>query len=216
MLVLNDPAGDNHIRTGFRLAPCDVTVCFVAGLLDAEEGKADESFEKFTRAVQLDGRLFADVAGVYINQLNRPDLALTIAGDNISWLSHVANTLASRQEHTELTEQVRIQVTGLLKLKCQQPDVPAWSLASLGNIYRKEDAHADAIDCYRRALVLDYGQVNWRLNLAKLLAKTDQVPEAIHEARICLRLRPQYKAAEKLIADLSVLPGAMREETSAP
>ncbi len=216
MLVLNDPAGANHIRTGFRLAPCDATVCFVAGLLDAEEGKADESFEKFTMAVQLDGRLFTDVAGIYINQLNRPDLALTIAGDNISRLSHVANTLASLEEHGELAEQVRTQVTGLLKLKCQQPDVPAWSLASLGNIYRKENANADAIDCYRRALVLDYSQVYWRLNLAKLLAKTEQVPEAIHEARICLRLRPQYKAAEKLIADLSILPGAMREETSAP
>ncbi len=216
MLVLNDPVGTKHIQTGFRLAPCDATVCFVAGLLEAQEGKTDESFEKFSRAVQLDSRLFADVAGVYINQLNRPDLALTIAGDNIGRLSHVANALASRQEHTELAEQVRTQVTGLLKSKCQQPDAPAWSFASLGNIYRKEDAHADAIDYYRRALVLDYSQVGWRFQLAKLLAKTEQVPEAIHEARICLRLRPQYRAAEKLIADLSILPGAMSEETSAP
>jgi len=59
---------------------------------------------------------------------------------------------------------------------------------------------------------VDYGQVSWRFTLARLLAETEQIGEAIHEARICLRLRPQFKAAEKLIADLSVLPGAMSNE----
>ncbi len=87
---------------------------------------------------------------------------------------------------------------------------------SLANIYTTEDAYTEAIDCYRRALVLDYGQVGWRFQLARLLAKTDQIPEAIHEAKICLRLRPQYTAAEKLIADLSVLPGAISKENLAP
>ena len=40
----------------------------------------------------------------------------------------------------------------------------------------------------------------------------DRIPEAIHEARICLRLQPQMDAAKKLIEDLSVLPGAMSED----
>jgi tetratricopeptide (TPR) repeat protein len=216
MLAADDSVGSEHIQTGFRLAPCDPTVCFVAGLQDAREGKIDRSFEKFTRAIELDGRLFEDVGAVYINQLNRPDLALTIAGDDIGRLSRVANALSGLEEHTELTEQVRIQVTGLLKLKCQQPDAPVGSLASLANIYRRENDNEMAIEYYRRALGLDYGQVNWRFQLAKLLAKTDQLPEAIHEARICLRLRPQYTAAENLIADLSVLSGAMSKETPAP
>jgi hypothetical protein len=52
--------------------------------------------------------------------------------------------------------------------------------------------------------------------MARLLAETDKIPEAIHEARIGLRLRPQFKAAEKFIADLSVLPGAVIEEDSMP
>jgi len=214
--VLNDPVGADHIRTGFRLAPCDPTVCFVAGLLDARDGKTDESFKKFTRAVQLDGRLFADVAGVYINQFNRPDLALTIAGDNTWWLSRIANTLADMEEHKELADKAQARVKELLKSKCAEPDAPAWAFASLANIYKRENDNEMAIEYYQRALALDYSQVNWRFNLAKLLAKTEQVPEAIHEARICLRLRPQYKAAEKLIADLSVLPSAIYEETLAP
>jgi hypothetical protein len=59
---------------------------------------------------------------------------------------------------------------------------------------------------------LDYGQVHWRFALARLLAETDKIPEAIHEARICLRLQPQMNTAKKLIEDLSVLPGAMSED----
>ena len=49
-----------------------------------------------------------------------------------------------------------------------------------------------------------------------LLANTDKIPEAIHEARICLRLSPQFKAAERLIEDLSVLPSSVIEENTTP
>ncbi len=86
----------------------------------------------------------------------------------------------------------------------------------MANICRKEKDNEAAIEHYRRALALDYGQVGWRFALARLLAEVDKIPEAIHEARICLRLRPQFKAAEKYIAELSVLPGAVTEENAAP
>jgi tetratricopeptide (TPR) repeat protein len=210
--VLNDPNGVKHIQTGYRLAPCDPTACFVAGLLDAEEQKVDDSFEKFSRAIELDGRLFGDVADVYIYHAGRPDLAVAIAGDNTGRLSYVANALADMEGHQELADKARAKVLELLKSKCSEPDAPAWAFASLGNIYRRENDNETAIEYYRRALTLDYGQVNWRFTLARLLADTDRIPEAIHEARICLRLRPQLKAAEKLIADLSVLPGAISNE----
>ncbi len=210
--VLNDPNGVKHIQTGYRLAPCDPTACFVAGLLDVEEQKVDGSFEKFSRAIELDGRLFGEVADVYINHVSRPDLAVAIAGDNTWWLSRVANALADIQEHKELADEARARVKELLKSKCAEPDAPAWAFASLGNIYKRENDNETAIEYYQRALTLDYGQVYWRLTLARLLAETDRIPEAIREARICLRLRPQFKAAEKLIADLSILPGAMSNE----
>ncbi|KKL21893.1 hypothetical protein LCGC14_2440870, partial [marine sediment metagenome] len=45
----------------------------------------------------------------------------------------------------------------------------------------------------------------WRIRLARLLAAAGQIEDAIHEARICLRLRPQMAEARKLIEDLSVL-----------
>jgi len=210
--VLDDPNGTEHIQKGYRLAPCDPTACFVAGFLDAEGGHTDAAFAKLERAVQLDGRLFGEVANICVNDMNRPDLAVTLAGENTGRLSRVANILINTGEHEELAKQARIQVIKLLKAKCQQPDAPAWAFASVANIYRKEGDNEAAIEYYHRALALDYGQVDWRFVLARLLAETDRIPEAIHEARICLRLRPQMNAAEKLIEDLSVLPGAMSED----
>ena len=215
-MLAGDPAGAEHIRTGYRLAPCDPTVCFVAGLLDAQEGKTDASFEKFSRAIELDGRLFTDVVEIYTDQLNRPDLVVAIAGDNTWQLTRVANALADMEEHQKLADEVQAKVKELLKSKCSEPDAPVWLFASLANIYRRENDNEAAIEYYQRALDLDYAQVGWRLQLAKLLAKTDQLPEAIHEAKICLRLRPQYTAAERLIAELSVLPVAMSQENLSP
>jgi len=123
--ILGDPDGVERIRKGFRLAPCDPTACFVAGLLDADEGHVDASFAKLNRAVQLDGRLFGNVADIYINHVYRPDLAVTIAGDNMGRLSHIANILAESNEHQALADEARSQVVELLKSRCQEPDAPA-------------------------------------------------------------------------------------------
>lgn len=204
--TLDDPNGAHCIRKGYQLAPCDPTACFVAGLLDVDEQKFDTSFEKFNRAIQLDWRLFPNVVNVFIHSLDRPDLAVNIAGDDIYRLSLVANSLADLEGHKEVFEKAQTRTRELLREKCSDPDVSAIALASLANIYRKERDIESAIESYRRALTLDYGQVHWRYSLARLLAESDKVPEAIHEARICLRLSPQFKPAEKLIADLSVLP----------
>jgi tetratricopeptide (TPR) repeat protein len=210
--VLNDPNGVKHIQTGYRLAPCDPTACFVAGLLDAKEQKIDDSLEKFSRAIELNGRLFKDAADVYINHVSRPDLAVALAGDNTGRLSYVASALTDIKEHKELADKTRAQVKELLKSRCSEPDAPASAFASLANIYRQENDNETAIEYYQRALTLDYGQVYWRFALARLLAETDKASEAIHEAKICLRLRPQFKAAENLIAELSILPGVIIEE----
>jgi tetratricopeptide (TPR) repeat protein len=150
---------------------------------------------------------------MYINHVNRPDLAVTIAGDNTGWLSYVANALAETEEHADIVEHAQAQIVELLKKKCSEPDVTASALASLANIYRKRQDNEAAIELYRHALSLEYSQVQWRYALARLLAETDKIPEAISEARICLRLSPQFKAAERLIAELSVLPGSIEDES---
>jgi len=213
--ILNDNSGAERIRKGFRLAPCDPTVCFVAGKLDILEGRNEDCVEKFEKAVQLNGGLFKSVADIYINQLSRPYLAISSAGDDICRLSYVASVLEDMQ-YNDLAKEAREKVKNLLEVKCSRPDVSAGTFAYLAGIYEMEQNYEAAIEYYYRALERDYGEVNWRLSMARLLAKTEQVPEAIRQARICLRLRPQMEAAERLIADLSVDPASFAEEIKVP
>ena len=206
--ILDDPAGAEHIRTGYSLAPADPTAAYVAGLVDATEGAFDDSLDKFRKCLAVDSGMVRDVVDVYVNQVDRPDLAVTLAGDNQSWLSLVAVSLENTGGHEELASalaaKARADVTAKLKAQCEQPGAPASVLARVAALSAQEEDYPAAIDCYRRALARNYGQVAWRLALTRLLAKTGKVTEAVHEARICLRLRPQSTAAKKLIEDLSV------------
>lgn len=214
-LILNDDSGAERIRKGFRLAPCDPAACFVAGWLDVEEGKTQDCIAKFEKAVQLDGSLFGDVVDIYVNQLSRPHLAISVAGDDIGWLIHVANVLEDMQ-YSDLAEETREKIKSLLEAKCSEPDTPGSVFVHLGNIYSKQQNNEAAIECYRQALAREYNQVSWRLELVKLLIKIEEMPEAMTEAKICLRLRPQFKAAETLVADLSVHPAVLAEEIASP
>jgi tetratricopeptide (TPR) repeat protein len=214
-LILNDDSGAERIRKGFRLAPCDPVACFVAGWLDVKEGKTQDCIAKFEKAVQLDGSLFGDVVDIYVNQLSRPHLAISVAGDDIGWLIHVANVLEDMQ-YSDLAEETREKIRGLLEAKCSEPGTPGSVFVHLGNIYSKQQNNEAAIECYRQALAREYSQVHWRLELAKLLIKIEEIPEAMTEAKICLRLRPQLKAAETLVADLSVHPAVLAEEIASP
>jgi tetratricopeptide (TPR) repeat protein len=210
--ALNDPNGADRIRKGYQLAPCDPTACFVAGLLDAQEQRIEDSLEKLRRAVKLDGRFFQSSAAVYINQLKQPDLAVDLAGDNTGRLTHVAKALGDFPEHEDIAREVEARTIELLEERCLESDAPAWTLASLARIYRKRKENDVATAWYRRALELDYGQVQWRFELAKLLAESRLIDDATHEARICLRLSPRFNPAKRLIEELSVLPRDVTED----
>jgi tetratricopeptide (TPR) repeat protein len=102
----------------------------------------------------------------------------------------------------------------LLREQCSKPDVSASAFVSLGTLCAKQGRYDAAIEYYRRALALDYGQVHWRLELAGLLAKAGSAAEALHEAQVCLRLRPQMDAANKLVGELSVNRSVIAEEVN--
>jgi len=213
--ILKDNSVSEKIRRGFRLAPCDPVTCFVAGRLDLLEGKTEDCIAKFEKAVQLDGSLFKEVVDIYVNQLSRPHSAISLAGDDIGRLSHVAGVLEDML-YSDLAEQTRQKIRDLLEARCSQPDAPGGAFVQLGRIYGRQENNEAAAECYRQALAREYSQVYWRLELAKLLVKMERMPEAMYEAKICLRLRPQLDAAKRLVADLSVHPAVLTAGTESP
>jgi hypothetical protein len=66
------------------------------------------------------------------------------------------------------------------------------------------DAHDydSAVRYYRRALTLDYGAVDVRLELARALSSQGHPDLALHEAETCLRQRPDWPQAEQLVKEL--------------
>jgi tetratricopeptide (TPR) repeat protein len=195
--------GARHIRRGVQLAPCDTTAQLVAGALEAEEGRTDAALGHLLRAVQLDDRFFREVALQLVGPFQRPDLALEAAGDDIGRLSVLADVLEEPGVRAGAMDQVRRQVTELLEQKCREPGAPAWALAWLAGMSRREGRTAEAIEYYREALAADYGKFNWHFELAGLLAEAGAAQEAVQEARVCLRLRPEHAGSRQLLDRLS-------------
>ncbi len=161
--------------------------------------------------------MYSEVVEIYVAELHRPDLARTLAGDDYRRLNQLSKSLIAttevvgehsdenlKKEYVRLAEEINADVVRILIDKCKSTDATAGDLVTLAGIHHGDKDFQAAITYYRRALNLNYEQVGWRMALARALAETGQVDQAIHEARICLRLRPQLQAARKLIEDMSV------------
>jgi tetratricopeptide (TPR) repeat protein len=208
--VFYDQSGSDHINKGFRLAKNDPVVCFVAGCSDASEGDINSATEKFIRAVKLDGRLYQKVAAIYIDRLSRPDLAIAAAGRNTEHLYDAFIDLEEAQ-YTDYAQNAQQRLIEILKEKCNDGSADARDYRMLGIFYKSQGLNETAIICYRQALQRRYDQVNWRFELADLLAECDKAKEAMDEARICLQLKPEFTAAKNLLAECSVHPSVLKE-----
>lgn len=201
-----DEDGARHIREGVKLAPCDATARFVAGTLALEDGRVDVAFRHLNAAVALDELLFAEVALVLTEQFDQSEMALQIAGEDAGHLSRLVRTLETVSACTDAVKDVRDKAVALLEKSCQEPTTRAWIFAALARTYAQDGRAEEAIEYYRLALDRDYGRIEWRFSLARLLVDIDAVEEALREAETCLRFRPGHTASKRLIERLSVDP----------
>jgi len=188
---------------------------FTAALADAERGAWDDAVAKFKRVVKLSPQTVPEVISVLEAQYDRPDLAVAAAadGDDPGALMQLAQRLRAKGGHEAVAQDAWKAGVASLERVCAGNDPSPGALAALGNAYRFDGRRDDAIGAYRRALVLEYGRVEWRLELARLLNASGRRPEALREAQICLRLQPANEAARELVGEL-IVPG--NSATSAP
>jgi tetratricopeptide (TPR) repeat protein/O-antigen ligase len=211
LTVLKQPEGADLIRKAVRLASYDPPTCLVAGELAAQEGKLEEAERLLTRAVALQPGYFPEVIDIYLRKVKQPKMARRLAGDDYSRLEELARAYASHPEYAELVDGTRAQAMASLRQRATSSDANPYELAALARIELADGKVQPAIELYRRALVQDYRQVDWRLELARALADTDQIDTAIQEVRTCLRLRSQYAPAMQLMEDLVKRKDAIRE-----
>jgi tetratricopeptide (TPR) repeat protein len=202
LFVLNDQRGAELIRTGVRLAGFDPPTCLVAGELAAREGDAEEAQRLLTRAVALQPGYFGDAIHIYLHVLGKPDLARSLAGDDFGRLDLLARMSAELPQFAKFSQDVAAAAVTSLRRRAAAADATPAELVSLARIELQQQRPDEAIKLYQRAVNLEYGQVEWRLELARALADVDNFPEALREVEICLRLRPGNSTAEQLRSEL--------------
>jgi lysophospholipase L1-like esterase len=161
-------------------------ICFAVGQLEAAEGKWDESIQHFRRCHALDGTFLPHIMELYLHQVGRPDLAVAVVQDDPRRLFDVYYQL--RDEVAARSDPAASRAMGSVRQTLQavadRPTAPGLVLVSLAGLLKEQK---------------EYGQADWHLALAVALAQSGRKDEAVHEAEICLHLRPQYLAARQLI-----------------
>ena len=204
MLVLDRPdQGAADVRLGQRLSPTDPAATFAVGAVDAAEGKWDESLAKFRHCLELSPGLISDVIAVYAGA-GRPDLALAVADGNVTYLQRLVIDLSRQPQHADTVRAAEDKLLSMLESEAQQSAAPASLLAWAAAQYNARGDRPAAIRYYQKTLAKDYDAVPWRLAMARCLAAEGRIQEAMREAQLCRRLKPQYAPARALVEELSV------------
>ena len=207
--VLKSTLGAEHIQTGYRLNPSDPTSCLAMAELKADQQKWSDAVEAARRAIALDYQTQPAVLTTFVRR-GRPDLAYQLVQENRVGLNTLAALLKDFDLDPELASRCRDEATQLLLAEAQKRSADVNVLVDAADVYASEGKDRLAIDCYERALSHNYNLVDSRFRLAVLLNKVGEVDNAVREARVCLRQRPDMKSAEELIASAGSRPGADR------
>ena len=200
--LLGDSSGGQLIRKGRTLAPNDPVACFADGMLDASQGNTEASLATFRRVLTVGGdRWFDRIVKVYMYQIGRPDLAVALVSDSFGRLFAVA-VILDRDGHASLAAKARAQAEELLFAKAESEDASAWVLTRAGQVCSTKEEYDRSATYYRRALSRNGGDVDLRMQFARVLAANEQLSEAREQAAVCLTLSPGMPAAKKLLVDL--------------
>lgn len=212
--VLLEPAGEDNIRKGFMLEPNDEITLFAAGCLDISAGEIECSFEKFSKSAGLGGTFFRDIVRIYVEQERRADLAVEVAADDTKRLKYVADMLSQNDDFAGEAEKARSKLVALAEQKASKNTADIDELILLSDYYRKNNDSQKAVKYLGAAAAADYGNADLRLKFAKVLAENGQASEAVKQLRMCLKLKPKYGQAEKLLAELLVKPEVIKQNVS--
>lgn len=202
-LAQPDPARD-EIRLAYRLAASEPASVAAYAALEAREQHFENAVELFRQLVQIHNRYQADANGIFIDELKRVDLAVSVAGDHAGRLDSVYQHLSRLKLENEIAL-LRPTLLAVLEKESQQPDVPAYRLQRLAQLYEQDGRPLDAVATWRRVLAREY-KYGYRIALARALQKAGDLENALIEAKGSLRMKPDSLEAQKLVESLSVAP----------
>ncbi len=207
--VLLEPVGEDNIEKGYRLESNDELTLFAAGYVDLLNARVDESMAKFKKSVEFGGIFFKEMVQIYIGRPEGGRLVIELASKDIARLKYVIGLLESYESLAEAAEAAKERLIAVMEERVVLAKAGAQELADLGSHYGNAGNYEKAIGYYKMALVKNYEYVSWRLQLAKVLADSGDVENAMRQCRICLRLSPGHKKATEMLGQLVLRPEAI-------
>jgi tetratricopeptide (TPR) repeat protein len=200
-LVLDRPAGVEHIRRAYALWPNDPQAVLLAAEIDAREGRFAAADEKLRRVVAMSPAYLEDAVEVYTKQVNQPQRVLEVLAGNWQHLVTVSNYF-SLAGYPQLAVEARDRAAAILKPLADRPDAPLTVIAHMADVSFGQQKFDQAADYYARALKQDYGQVYWHHLRARSLINARRFDEARSEISATLSIDPNHQGAKDLLRQI--------------
>ena len=181
----------------YRLAPFNRDVCLRAGIDALAHRRGGDAWDALSHFAALGGspRQYADACV----RANRPIIAYWIARDDRRALAEVSGRMSDPDPAwLAWVDFSRRRADRLLVAEADEPDAAPGTVAEQADADVRRGDRPAAIDRYRRALAVDYVNVDWRMRLAAVLADAGRYAEAARELKVCLNLQPANAAARSL------------------
>lgn len=196
------PSGEQHIRRAALLTPGKPNALYMAGLL-AHQAQLDElAFQYWRRSLELTQRYQAAILESVDDKMEFEQIVEHVLPESPEMLLDLARTQykeeKDRQHYLLLVEKANQLIE---RPKSQLPDQRRHYLKAV--IHRLQKRPEEAIQAYRQALKIEPLQVDWRLDLARLLHDQGRINDAHQEARFCASLAPQDQRTRRLLVELN-------------
>ena len=186
---------------------------FISGIVFAEANKIPESLSCFRQAIKVDDAHYRRAIADYLMNVNRPDLAISIAQDDPDFMWWVVARYRTDPARVQMVEDADAKLEAMLEEKVSG-DATAEEYANLAWLKAKKFKYDQAADLYNQAIKMNYTNASWHYARAIALRELGRTNEAIEEVRSCIRQNPSRTDYRELLSELTLMtPGQPKTET---
>jgi O-antigen ligase len=185
-----------YLERAKRLAPADPLLWYLYGLQDLDDGRPEQAWPSWRRCLELSDHYRPVILDVSAQHLAPDEIIRRVIPDRPEVLLAAADYLYPEPKTPEAKEGRRRILERVLLLWEQGPaPLSANDLHLQAQVYRSLHRPEEALASLRAALDQEPLQVEWRFELAQLLAQQGLVQEAHRELLRVLDVRPLHAPA---------------------
>jgi tetratricopeptide (TPR) repeat protein len=185
------------LQRGYDLKPFNPEINFYLAEVAAEENDWDGAV-KWARDCFRQHRWYdRKIVDLFLKRYDQAERAFEVFKDDSYGLYFLASSVPP--SNVELHARISEQSIARLTRQIETNPSDAQAMVQLAERLDAAGRKPEAVDYVAKAIVIEYGRVDWRLYKARLLRDLNRFPEAITEAELVLRSKPQSVEAKALL-----------------